>query len=79
MRLSLDAVVTCDELVPRTHFGPIVDGQSSWPFARQTRGDVTPCVCMVSFYVSSRPPTYAGAHGLRTRLERATERVLWST
>eukprot|EP00965_Chrysotila_dentata_P112539 3719906-Pleurochrysis_carterae.AAC.3 len=40
-RLSLDAAVTCDELVARSHSGPIVEGRSSWPFARQTRGDVT--------------------------------------
>eukprot|EP00965_Chrysotila_dentata_P069689 2302076-Pleurochrysis_carterae.AAC.1 len=31
---------------------------------------------MVPFFIHSRRPTYAGAHGVRTRQNRATERHL---
>eukprot|EP00965_Chrysotila_dentata_P251939 6210375-Pleurochrysis_carterae.AAC.1 len=42
-RLCLGAVETYGETEVRSYFGPIVDGRSVWPFARQKRGDVTQC------------------------------------
>eukprot|EP00965_Chrysotila_dentata_P125410 4146674-Pleurochrysis_carterae.AAC.2 len=40
-RLCLDAIETWGEIVTRLHDGPIVDGRSAYPFARQTSGDAT--------------------------------------
>eukprot|EP00965_Chrysotila_dentata_P151292 5000480-Pleurochrysis_carterae.AAC.1 len=62
-RLCLGDVKTSDEAESRQHDRPIVDGAT---------------VCMVPLSIHSRRPTYAGSHGLRTRLDRATEQVLES-
>eukprot|EP00965_Chrysotila_dentata_P113406 3748282-Pleurochrysis_carterae.AAC.1 len=61
-RPCMSAIETCDEIVARSHDGPIADGRSARQFARQNGGDVR--VWMVPLLIHSRRPNHACAHGL---------------